>query len=74
MVNVSFFIVIVTCYTEKVSLFDESNSGVFLFTVHVNISDLVSFGYLAFYIRVVENLYKSWKLFSLLLVSNGTVN
>jgi hypothetical protein len=74
MLNVWFFTDIVTCYTEKVSLFDEGNSGVFLFSVPVGISDLLSLESLAFYIRAVEKLHRSWRLFSLLLASNDTVN
>lgn len=45
-----------------------------MFLVHVDISDLVSLENLTFYMRAVEKLYESWRLFSLLLASNDTVN
>ena len=48
MVNVWFSTGIVTCYTEEVSLLDKSNSGVILFSVHVDSSDLMSVESLVF--------------------------
>jgi len=40
-VNLRFSIGIFTCYTEEVSLLVKSNSGVILFSVHGDSSDLV---------------------------------